>query len=548
MRIRSILSVRALIQGCAMLAFMAFQSLPASSATATLVPNGHPAYAYFADLLFSPQPADDLSSPRPAVPFKIDFGILGGPSDPVTDFSIAFNPATDEFFLLSRLSSTLMRLSLDGAVDTVALLPFKGPEVLGMMMEVSHDGSRILFWPDALGIVHVFDLQTREWTHLDDTVIRGYMNHHKAILTEDDRIYAIGGYGFWQYRNLLLTFDMDKRSWLNTEAGGDVPPPFLHGFLVHLPDEESLLLGADPSTTFTGFNYRIHRYHIPTNRWTLETVLKIDQSEHRIDNWYNLRHHFTYKYDPVRGLVSVDDRSSFFDVRRNRFVALLDENGMPRELEDISNTKYFYSRRLATWIVIGFNRLPNQHRLMVRTVDLDRYRLTPTSSLDTWAYLRHRLSFLADRAIAWSVTVIAALGFVVVTYRHRRRRHEELTPAAKALTIHVMSGGTRSLIGERGLMADQDPLFERFLSILCEMKEAGNAELALTELDNRLFSLTYSSSQNTKQRSKLIAAVNELAGRPVIEIDQARLDRRYRVIRVSLDDIEIRSGSDSAHA
>lgn len=124
---------------------------------------------------------------------------------------MSFNPKNGDIYLLRTQSNTLIRITESSAIDTLATL--QSESIDGNLMETSKSGDKIFFWDSAVGRVHTFDLHSLKLDRVDTSFNHKNMFGHAAALSENDHIYAIGGYGFWEFKNLLIRFEPDTGQW-----------------------------------------------------------------------------------------------------------------------------------------------------------------------------------------------------------------------------------------------------------------------------------------------------------------------------------------------
>jgi hypothetical protein len=95
--------------------------------------------------------------------------------------------------------------------------------------------------------VYAFDLSTNNLSRVDRTWNNGY-NYHSAQFIRKDTIYSLGGYGFWQYNNLITYFDSNKKEWEMLPYTGKSPKTIVNGYQGFDAQQDCFYSGAAETT------------------------------------------------------------------------------------------------------------------------------------------------------------------------------------------------------------------------------------------------------------------------------------------------------------
>ncbi len=142
--------------------------------------------------------------------------------------------------VISRLENEFYAFDLESGAWT-HLFSLDLDARLGMMAYDPETGS-LLLWDSGVGRVYRVGL--------DGTTIRvdhsfNQMNqfgHSGAYDPTTGRIYAVGGYGLFTYKNMTTVFDRNRKEWdvLNLDDGSTIPPYFVDGHGLLFPDLNKL--------------------------------------------------------------------------------------------------------------------------------------------------------------------------------------------------------------------------------------------------------------------------------------------------------------------
>lgn len=103
-----------------------------------------------------------------------------------------------------------------------------------------HVSGDILLWSTGVGLVCRIDLETYRINRIDQSFPHKNQFGHIPFFREG-KIYAFGGYGFWQDKNLISHFKPDVKEWLIVAPaeGSPYPPERVGGFGTYVSAEDA---------------------------------------------------------------------------------------------------------------------------------------------------------------------------------------------------------------------------------------------------------------------------------------------------------------------
>jgi hypothetical protein len=450
---------------------------------------------------------------------------------------LVHDPVQDVFFVLSQEDKILTKWTSDGRIDTVAVLPLSRGEHHRISMNSS--GTSLLFWPSPLGEVYRFDLADSTFRRLDDTLLKSFMHQHLAVVMPGDRIHAIGGYGFWEYRNMLLYFDPISKGWLKAETTGDPPPPPFFGAFAYLPDRDAFLVLSDVDEEQRGTRFEAHLLSLGTMEWSHAADLVIPDKMNQVVYYWskigNVNPVLNTHYDLSTGWLSLGDGSHFLDTRSMTILTL-----DPSLTEDLIPHQIVFSPLRNSWLVVGPDVKTNAVDLIIRDYQYDADQLIAVSRPDAWRTARRHITALASVPLAWSLSVLLLVMTLVTGFRRTWNSLRRPPSVAAPIQILTQGGSAADMLIHGQNIQEPDESWRRLVAILLEMKQRGQSDIPLTKVDQQLYPVAMlNQSHITKRRTKLMETVNELAGSEILQIERGHLDRRYKRLQVRLDMIRV---------
>lgn len=446
----------------------------------------------------------------------------------------ALNPENGDIYLLQD-SSLLVSMSENNNIDTLAALAFEDDFFKHMM--VSQDGSKIFFIDGAIGRVHEFDLVSGMLRRTDTSFNHRNMYSHAGFIDDENRIFAMGGYGLWTYKNLLIYFDPETGQWDEFQVSNN-------NIVIQ---SEGGHLFADGDTLF----YIVEKYENPqtsplvyqldlkSRTWSQNEVLTSFLKDVRLRagarNFQINRHTFR----------SVDKKSKHYGFITNHaqetFLNILDYKNsklhkIPFSALEIYDVRsLFFSERLNKWIVLGHEFPTNmRNTLMVKTFAFDPENALVTT-IENESITQRTVYLLGGLSVLM-------IGIVVLILFNRRKSNGKETAVVDHPVVELSKDDEKNLtvkIHGQYFNISSDPILEKCWQIIFEMADDKIPEILLTEFDDKLFSSQTHPSQISRNRKKLISIINEACSTPLITEEKSKTDKRFKVLSVKLNMIKI---------
>jgi hypothetical protein len=100
-----------------------------------------------------------------------------------------------------------------------------------------NQGKDLLFTINGSQKVYQYTPATQILSRLDKTIHQGY-NYHSSQFMRNDTLFSIGGYGFWQFNNIVTFFDKNLSEWSLVKTNGQKPSSIVDGFRGYDKEEE----------------------------------------------------------------------------------------------------------------------------------------------------------------------------------------------------------------------------------------------------------------------------------------------------------------------
>lgn len=447
-----------------------------------------------------------------------------------------FDPETETVYAYLTHKQELIGLHPDGRLERLGTLQTR--DRLPLNLEVLPGGRKLLLWATGLGPVYEFDLQSAEFTRIDQSRLNMYAFGHAAALDQTGVLHAVGGYGYWEKRNRLLYFDRNTKGWELVTVGDVKPLPFTYGMMFFIPEQNSFLL-ASPVTDQSTLYYQVTTFDNTEKIWTRPRFHKIiDESITILDTDIGFSNH---RMNPEDGLVYVIN-GLFYDVNRDGFYVQRPEPGTDKPLRGEYWTS-FYSQKRKSWVRVGFLNSQTELALVYETftpqdlVKVSRRVILPTRFRDpdgTVLYSHDPLTFLV-----WTACLLVGViltGGVYIAHTSIQRKSMVATPRLRI--IRTEGGVERVAIGDR-LIPMEDAALRNLMELLAELKTNNVNALPLVDLDERLYPRQVNATVTGKSRNRLIEYINSELGSPLLNVQRSSFDRRFRVLNIELASVQV---------
>lgn len=446
---------------------------------------------------------------------------------------MSFNPGNGDIYLLNQRDNTLARITEAGTVDTLATLQFEDDSA--KIMETGLNGEKIFFWDTGIGRVHEFDINSRRLGRVDTSFNHKNMFGHAATLSENNYIYAIGGYGLWLYKNLLIRYEQDTGQWEKVSVKNrQIVNKSMRG-LLYRTESEFYYLGSPAD--HAGSTPLIYRLNQEEKVWQMNNSLTallngiylgISPKHTRVTQTA------TYKVDTssnIFGFLSNEGESNYINLvnykdeklHRIRVSAL----GLvdPRVL--------YFSERTGRWIIAGHEPpWDSRNTLLIKTFKFDPNlpfveTITKPGRFDSiYSYAGFFLLLLAGFA-GW---------------RFLRNGKDENRPGRVeeySVIINISDPEPAITINGYTFNSTGDKQLEKLWEIITDMVLSDQKEILASSVDQQLYSSQTHQSYISRNRKKLIELINEECGIQLIREGKSKVDKRFKVLSIDLDKIKI---------
>lgn len=155
-------------------------------------------------------------------------------------FLAAIHQATGDIYLFHAAEFDLYRLSPKGALKHITtisetgsgteLSDKSGPLPKLQLMDIPPNGSDVYLWYHGLGPMYRYSIVDDIVEPIFDRKIDKIMYGQAFSIDFEGNLYVAGGYGLWQFHNLILTANKQSEDWQNIESlNKNVVPNGLHG-------------------------------------------------------------------------------------------------------------------------------------------------------------------------------------------------------------------------------------------------------------------------------------------------------------------------------
>lgn len=131
----------------------------------------------------------------------------------------------------------------------------------------------IYIFQECTNQIYVVDLTNFKLMRKDETYYRGD-NCFAYRFFRGDKMYSLGGYGFWRTNNHLIYFDTKTKEWESVNAEGQAPSGMYHGFVSYFPEKDVIIsfsnYSTDVSTNYgkLQLDQTIYQFSFFTKTWT----------------------------------------------------------------------------------------------------------------------------------------------------------------------------------------------------------------------------------------------------------------------------------------
>jgi len=433
--------------------------------------------------------------------------------------SVTYRMQDESVYFLENKSGKLSKIDSDGKITQLDTLLFEYSDEFHFM-ESKYNGDGLYFWEVGLGEVYEYNFEDKSLINLSNTSLNKFMFGHGGVVDKNNQIMVWGGYGFWEYRSLLLKFDTVKKEWLlesDTYPGSST---------VYYPN---LLWYNHTSSNLISFS----RHKL--DRFDNRTVYKVDSYDLNEMKW-SVTHSFIVKegdFKINRALYQKDSYSSDFSNNIHHISERHFYNSGTKTLLRIEDLKYpklhifgaFYSPGKQEWILYGNDTEKTATNLTVLRIPSNEIQFTEVSTLSYYGFLFTQY---------WWI-ILTFIGVSVVGFQFVKRNGKS---ADENFKIKI-SGGNTYILNKGSQTNVNDVHMKRALELICTMKKKNKNQILINEFDEYVFYETNADSFRSKKRNQLFKELNQYNNSPLIETVSNSIDKRYREIVVNLKQIEV---------
>lgn len=479
---------------------------------------------------------DDTTSSQPSAYQGLNYELteLG--------FHTTFDPSSGRIFLYNQENRHLISIHESGIVDTLATFP-EDIERLDYM-ESTHDGESIYFWESGIGRVHRYDLETGTVEREDTSYSHRTMFGHAAFLSEDEFIYAIGGYGYWEMRNFLIRYEREYGQWEKVPTMNDeLVIRQTRGLLYQLDgDFYYFVRDEDAEPVQRSYAYRLDSekrmwetanglqdvFEQNNLRWTFGGYSFTQFTTHMVDHQKRQLGFLSKKAGGWHLMLISPDEESVYNVN----LSLLGVNDV---------RAVFYSERVGRWIILGHEFALTQRRQLkgfLFEFDTDHPYVT-----------KHQADQLPLQAMYITGAGTAVLTtFILLLYLFRTRSdrstesqngESETAEHPKPISIHKKGQNLTVYIRGNRFKTSEDKALQELWVIVAEMVQAGENTMLVSNIDQRIYPNQSHPSYNSRNRKKLFRVINNACGFELISEERSKIDKRYKVIVINKNKIAL---------
>ena len=460
----------------------------------------------------------------------------------------AFDPSTGDIYLLNWRSKQLTRYTEQGDSEVIALTGDEIPSTLVIDIRRNRvsDEPELYLWDSGIGRVFTVDTKTGIVTRVDKSFDHRNMYYHASYVSEQNEIHAMGGYGFWRYKNFLITYYPESNEWLEeSQTNNEIVYEGIYGSLFRT--ETAFFYYVKDAYSAEQGMFRMDLQSRRWERYTLFDELLDRKSGSGFEGFPKLRQTSTYQIDQEKGAM-------LFYFRESRLPKIIKMNSKENSLYEVDLLLFnvdkvfalFYSKRLDKWVMIYESSANSkQDNLYVTTLSVDSEEsyvkpLVPDTS-SSWTALHYSL-------LSFGILLFITVGGFYWVRRRDGQKESRIPPTNSATTesdfnpLVLSSDGktiTASIQGKElilpGLQQNQGQVLYKLLYDTMAKKIN---EIPVTVFDEKMFPGDPSSQASTK-RKRLFLSLSQELGFDLFEERKMVLDGRYKMLLLRTENIKI---------
>ena len=455
--------------------------------------------------------------------------------------SVAVHPENGNLFLYFKDNDQIIRFTEAGQVDTLGTFTVESNN--RQIIDVHPNGEELLFWDSGLGRVHSLNLNNLEISRLDES--HNHMNQfgHAATLDKEGNIYAMGGYGYWQFKNHLISYSQREKQWeLHSKPNPEIVPKNSGGRLFRTNMTFYYFI---KSISSNNQNILAFKYLPNVNEWSQDQQL----SQLLSRNLLNIEgspsvfaQTSTYAIDRSRNMIGL-----IYSRNQSDYAYLIDLEEKQTYRFDLSQLNIYNPKNLLYvpgkdhWVVLGQPFSTNRRdQLIVRTFKFDLSH-PALSSVPIEAGEDLNTTLILG---SFGGLLLIFIGWFVyrniLTINTLPGSGKKSIPAPHSLVLCKDEDDELAVyFGCKKFSHSGDIYLSKMFEVIYEMKQEGISEMLISDLDQKLFSENTHSSYKSRTRRKVIHVINSESDYDIIEEKKSQTDKRVKVIDLNLDKIKI---------
>jgi hypothetical protein len=433
------------------------------------------------------------------------------------------NPVNGDLYVYDRVDSNILRFKENGEVEVFENYLKFNPDDIMSWMQISPDGKYLFFSTGRFGSdVIVVDIETKEVIYDYTFRPERSMIGASQIVSKDLTLYKMGGYGYWDFRNIMLEWSFKNPAWEAVEVVGDKPSRGDPPYLFYLEELNQLYYIVNPmqenSSNPEIKKLEFYQFDLSDKKWEKTGEIEFEEA-------------FTLPLNFQRATRSQADSPDLLHINGNVFLNRKDLRFYSSDLDFFKVVKgpaVFYSDRLGKRILMAEANSSGLRELFIRVVDEKDLKLIPVPIKKP------------DYTI-WIVigAVLVSLGIAGFTfYRFRQLKHSS-DVTSTLFVIQKDANQAISLLRYGEKISLSDPNMKRLWELIYKLKKENQSEIYLSDLDQHLFLNSSNAALNSRTRGKLFKVMEDMAGESIITIEQSPTDKRYKIVRFNLRLIKI---------
>ena len=187
-------------------------------------------------------------------------------------------------------------------------------------------GKNIWFTVNGTGLVYQFTPSSRTFVRLDHTFYRGY-NFFAHQFVRNNKLYSLGGEGFWAFSKVLTYFNVDKKEW-EVVRNENFGPEIINFYGYHgLSEKEDLIFSGGTGGSHhvkdmkLKFDDRLFVYDFKTAIWkVLGHINPVLPYQTTYTIFWDGKHFFHFCIDKLYLIEPIDNTIYLFEDENQSFI------------------------------------------------------------------------------------------------------------------------------------------------------------------------------------------------------------------------------------